>query len=65
MRLTKKELLSAFWISTAENQLHKNMSIFLKVGKVFRKNGLSIESVGNNLGVEFGSSNLTGAFLTY
>jgi hypothetical protein len=53
MRLTKKELLSAFWISIAENQLHK-MCHILKVGRQFRKSGLSVESVGNNLVVEFG-----------
>lgn len=35
---------------------------FWKAEKQFRKSGLSIESVGNNLVVEIGSSNLTVAF---
>lgn len=50
----------------AENQLHKIWLYFIfffgKAEKQFRKSGLSIESVGNNLVVEIGSSNLTVAF---
>lgn len=63
--VNKKRITFSVSDQHGRKPITQNMTLFFffwKAEKQFRKSGLSIESVGNNLVVEIGSSNLTVAF---